>query len=407
MSAYPPLWRPSPIALAAIITGNDLLDLSGGAARDRTARLQTLLEEVFAEGGLQSLLVPRPDDPSSIVDALLDEKMRLQRFSTPREAYDQLRTCLNGAWLANVERLWKEFQPGCEILLATQLAVAGTGFQEPRVPGSIGQYKSVEQRVVHAGALALEPMQGPWRDCWLVASMAAIAWQDQGSFSTFLSSLPVQRTNPPSVVWSRRSDDVKTQMEYSFPRASNGARICTYSVSGNETWPALIEKAFAAEQPVHPQDPDQGPNPTISQYRGLMFRWPHEALGKLTKFQYARRPLNAIKYLRPVCPLNCTPVYPVVATTNETQPTGNDYCVMPDHAYAVLGRIPQGGDTYVVLREPYGVPQVGQRIDFGVAQFNGQPALPIGDDGVIAIPEAEFVLRFDTVSVPVQVQPEP
>jgi hypothetical protein len=80
---------------------------------------------------------------------------------------------------------------------------------------------------------------------------------------------------------------------------------------------------------------------------------------------------------------------------------------MPDHAYAVLGRIPQGGDTYVVLREPYGAPQVGQRIDFGVAQFNGQPALPIGDDGVIAIPEAEFVLRFDTVSVPVQVQPEP
>jgi hypothetical protein len=194
MSANPPLWRPSPIALAAIITGNDLLDLSGHAARDRTARLQTLLEEVFAEGGLQSLLVPRPDDPSSIVDALLDEKMRLQRFATPREAYDQLRTCLNGAWLANVERLWKEFQPGCEILLATQLAVAGTGFQEPRVPGSIGQYKSVEQRVVHAGALALEPMQGPWRDCWLVASMAAIAWQDQGSFSTFLSSLPVQRT---------------------------------------------------------------------------------------------------------------------------------------------------------------------------------------------------------------------
>jgi hypothetical protein len=364
-----------------------------------------MLERAFGAANVEALLYPQPGD-YSLIDALLDTKMQFE-FPDASTAYHQLESQLDDQWKAEAKRLWSDFRPGFEALLATQLSVKGSVFEVPGKPRSVGRYVPAELPLVTNRALLLEPVQGPWPDCWLVASMAAVAWSELDTFNDLLRACVPHEGPVAEVRWRFRHQVRERAIENSFPRASNKARLYTVSGSGDETWPALIEKAFASREKRADDDPGDGRNPTVAQYRALSLRWPREALSLLGPKDYTEESIHLADYLRACCPINKVPTVPVVASTLESLDHRLDgYRIVANHAYTVLGLDEShGDDTYVVLREPYGHLHKNQRIDFDSVQFEGRPPLGVGVNGVIALPEQAFRQRFRNVSVPVGTVP--
>jgi hypothetical protein len=395
-----PKWRPSPVGLAALLLGEDLGKVMRLPGADRIGHLEHLLDRAFGAANAEAVFYPGPGD-YSLIDALLDAKMQGD-FPDATTAYHQLESQLDEQWKAEAKRLWSDCRPGFEALLATQLSVKGSVFETPDKPRSVGRYALAEQPLVTNGALLLEPVQGPWPDCWLVASMAAVAWSELETFNDLLRAC-VPHDGPVSEVrWRFRHQVRERAIENSFPRARNKARIHSVSGSADETWPALIEKAFASREKRAEDDPGDGKNPTLAQYRALSLRWPSEALSLLGPKDYKEEGIHLVDYLRACCPINKVPAVPVVASTLESLDHRLDgYRIVANHAYAVLGLDESHGDTYVVLREPYGHLHKNQRIDFDSVEFEGRPVVGVGVDGVIALPEQAFRLRFRNVSVPV------
>lgn len=371
---------------------------------DRIGHLDHLLERAFGAANVEAVLYPEPGD-YSLIDALLDTKMQGE-FPDATTAYHRLEHLLDDRWKPEVKRLWSDLRPGFETLLATQLSVKGSVFETPDKPRSVGRYVLAEQPLVTKGAQLLEPVQGPWPDCWLVASMAAVAWSELDTFNDLLRAC-VPHDGPVSEVrWRFRHQVRERVIENSFPRAHNKARIHTVSGSADETWPALVEKAFASRERRAEDDAGDGKNPTLAQYRALSRRWPSEALSLLGPKDYKEEGIHLVDYVRACCPINKVPAVPVVASTRESLDHRRDgYRIVANHAYAVLGLDELHGDTYVVLREPYGHLHKNQRIDFDSVQFEGRPPLAVGVNGVIALPEQAFRQRFRNVSVPVGTLP--
>ncbi len=397
----PPQWRPSAVGLAALLLGVDLRTALRLPDADRAGLLAGLLERAFGDTNVEAVLYPRPGDRVSLIDALVDAKIAQGRFPDAATAYEQLKSLLDDDWRGHAERLWSDFRAGFETVLSIQASVEGADFKAPRVPRAIGEFLPSESPVVMQGAKVLEPVQGPWSDCWLVASMAAVAWCEGNAFDGFLQQLPVEPGSVPVLRWRFPRQVRERLVRSSYPRARNGAVIHTLSASGDETWPALIEKVFAQREPRAAADDPDGPEPTLAQYRGLALHWPSKALGLLGPEDYVEQSLQLVDYLRACCKPNRAPDAPVVASTLETlRIVQDDYRIVPNHAYTVLGIDESHADRYVVLRDPYGHLHKNQRIDFDWAEFAGRPALRVGLNGVIALPQDVFRKRFRAVSVP-------
>lgn len=399
------MWGVSPIAVAALIVGADMRAVAKLSEAQRDGLVQAWMREAFGSHELNQLLYPQLGEPTTLFTVLSNSEFVTRPFSDPEDAYKSLLGLLPDTWATQLRQLWEKFRPGVKALLSTQLNVNSAGFAEPGFPHSIGDYRPSGLPVVEQGALVLEPLQGPWRDCWLVASMIAAAWCELPQFGEFLDDLPVERKGSRARVhWRDPRDGSETVVDASFPHASNGASIYTVSASGNESWPTLIEKVFAAGMPADASDPPEGGNPTISQYQNLAFDWPSKALRRLTRWDYKEVSLHLMQAVRRYCRPNEVPNYPIAAATLESQ-ARDDYRLIANHVYAMLGVVVRDREEYVVLREPYGAPQVGQKTHLPSVQFPGRPELVAGSAGVLVLPSDVFEARFRNVSVPVNAPP--
>ena len=289
------------------------------------------------------------------------------------------------------------------------------------VPGSPGappgvQYAAVVHPQIGAyrkiGALAtdgiswLDPEQGSTSDCYLISAMIAIAWSRPQRWRARLAEA-VQGSKATDVLHvgfhgktARSADLPPFDVPARVPLDPHGHLIYAHSATTNETWPALLERAFVM-QATRGTDRE----PTVDDYRKAS-NWcdPQVAarmlIGGLPKCEvavpYATQPLSA-KFM-PLMPQNVTR-FPTMAWTwprshSLPGPKWREAGLLWDHAYALLGHMHATGGDYVVLRNPFGTNQDRPHFPGGMwpegNAANGGTPVELGRHGVFACPTAIF-----------------
>jgi hypothetical protein len=275
----------------------------------------------------------------------------------------------------------------------------------PTLHPRIGTYARV-------GALAtdgvgwLDPEQGATSDCYLISAMIAIAWSRPRRWRARLAAA-VQGSKDSDVLHvgfhgrtARSADLPPFDVPACVPLDPHGHLIFAHSATTNETWPALLERAFVM-QAARCTDRE----PTVDDYRQAS-NWcdPQVAARMLIggspkralSVPYAAQPFSA-----KLAPLMAHGVarFPTMAWTwprsaSLRRPQWAQAGLLWDHAYALLGLMHAAGGDYVVLRNPHGANPDRPHFPGGTwpegTAANGATPVDLGRHGVFACPAAIF-----------------
>lgn len=208
-----------------------------------------------------------------------------------------------------------------------------------------------------------DPQQGALGDCWLISTLASIAW-----------------TRPTAIVDCNRPTGTGAQdflnqitfcpsgtMQISEKVPMGGSSGSYYymfarGLDGHETWPAIYEKAFAkwksgnlTDEP--PYDTLNGNSPIYAcqSLLGLAGTWNNTY----------NQPDSTVENLIAASCTNNKSTNPMMACTWGSAADAKKYAnvtiyydarsgIVADHCYSVLGFIDIGSTQYVVLRNPWG-----------------------------------------------------
>lgn len=272
----------------------------------------------------------------------------------------------------------------------------------------IGSYEKIG--ALQVGDVSwLDPEQGSTADCYLISAMISIAWARPLSWRAALIDATRGSRDPDmlSVDFHQRigelSDPAPIPVPPRVPLDVNRNWIYAHSASRDETWPALLERAFV----MHRRRCDG--EPTVKDYKDIgTDLLPHEAAQILMGGNPGRQsdgdtPFQAVgRRCRDA--LTRTPM---MAWTKSKQEPGaaelawHESTLVPSHAYAVLGLLADNRGNFVVLRNPFGN---NDRIadsptgawDAGASR-NGGEAVSLDQHGVFALDEARFNAFFHAV----------
>lgn len=278
----------------------------------------------------------------------------------------------------------------------------------------------------------LEPTQGLIPDCYLMAALSALAWTRPDvirravtsasptlhtvRFSSTLahaSARPTVAARSPELVEVSdhyacllsppgASDDQVQPVRWVFAggRIRRTARPVPFPVE--RTWPALIEKAFAAWTLGTLDDrPDMlagtlGPDkhslahlidPTRMRATGVQ-HWPSQGLrADLAAWVVARSSGTGVARVPMVA------IAPDPGAMPEVIPELVGMGLVPNHVYTVLGWLPRGGRRYVILRNPWAFQGATGPNALTLGDWEG---LVLGFDGLFGI-DAEVFARVFTV----------
>ncbi len=284
-----------------------------------------------------------------------------------------------------------------------------------------------------SGASFLDPVQGVMPDCYLIASMIAIAWARPGPWANRLqkATAAVQATS--NFDWSffpeQRSFAVAPGVPVFTDPQDATHRVFTYARSkdAGEAWPAIVEKAFA----LRLNHPDSTPPPDLplDQYHVLQnrgsaalerFKWPQQACAALCGG--TPRPVagdlksvdsEATAEFRTLCEDgaadDCATTQPIMAVTWDVR-GASDTAVLfksehiasglvPEHCYALLGLARRAGEEFMVVRNPWSKdtdPALGSYLTGAWSPKLGlvERRVELNRFGVFAIPEIEFMRYF-------------
>ena len=232
-----------------------------------------------------------------------------------------------------------------------------------------------------------DPVQGDLPDCYFIAALSSIAFVGSTTTETNLilnqtgPNYSYSFWNPPSS--APVQDPQPVTITNKLPLDSTGKYRYSKSFTAGEIWVAMYEKAFAAWKKRSLEDtPD---------YSLICTGDPVLALLNITGWKYDQNTTHLTKSfgngdliyskIDSVCqnkvnpnppPLTIyrTTLKPMVAYTYdpriETPPSGityEDATIVANHAYSVLGVLTQGGNKYIVMRNPWG--QKGAGPGFG------------------------------------------
>lgn len=236
------------------------------------------------------------------------------------------------------------------------------------------EYSDVgDGQLVVDGFTADDVIQGSLGDCYVIASLSALAVAQpdvlknaikangDGTYTVNLFDRAQGAAQPTPV--SITVDDAIPTM--------NGRPIYSRDRDGGEKWVALFEKAFAQWKGGY-EALDQGGycDEVISAITGRAATregfTPGDTNGVFERMKTAFAEGKA-----------------VTAGTTEDQNILANTDLSPGHAYAVLGLVEENGQKFVELRNPWGVSS---------ASSNG-----FGDDGRMKIPADQFARCFDTL----------
>lgn len=234
--------------------------------------------------------------------------------------------------------------------------------------------------------------QGALGDCYMVATVAAIAHQhpqlirdrmrenpDGTVTFTFFGKDPWNRLEPQEVTVTR---ELPTRADGSLPFGQSGQ---------HEAWFPLLEKAYAQFKggvqaignggfPSEAQEALLGTSPTESKVAGGD---PHALYAQLESDLAAGRIVTVTTPPRTGTTLVRTLLDAFRATVSG---------VIPQHVYSVWGTQEVEGRKYVLLRNPWACAEPGSLGPLGSFSRDGK------NDGVFAMPVEEFAKRFSWLS---------
>jgi hypothetical protein len=300
-------------------------------------------------------------------------------------------------------------------LLAFIVPVADLGFTPPGADVAItenpviGSYEQIG--ALEVGDVSwLDPEQGSTGDCYLIASMIALAWARPGTWRKALVDATQSGKDKLHVDFNGEDigdpDPPAFDVPARVPLDAGHNWIYAHSADHDETWPALIERAF-----VMLQCNKTGGEPTVDDYREIsndMF--PHQAarvlLGGTPIAHRAGAAVMPFTFVTQRCD-DALPRSPTMAwtwTKDDPHAAGVDWAqatLIPAHAYAVLGVMVHNGQSFVVLRNPFGNNAVPNDSPGGAwtegSARNGGVAVPLDEHGVFAVSEARFNACFQGV----------
>ncbi|HEY5197803.1 MAG TPA: C2 family cysteine protease [Solirubrobacteraceae bacterium] len=238
---------------------------------------------------------------------------------------------------------------------------------------------------------ATSPVQGGLADCWLVSSMASVAWchPDLISERTLKAGTGVVAAGGADYEFTFYSmdagDNGKSYVVKDDVPQSGGGYIYARSNVAGETWPANLEKAF-----IGVIGATGFGEPSSTNYNELNYNWPDHGVAALVGRPPWRENANAADAWTKINS-HCTngrATDPMVAWTFGTGSATVHYDgtsgIVANHAYSILGTETSGGHNYVVLRNPWGNTEATLNVLPGTWQ-----GLTLPGDGV-------FALRMDT-----------
>jgi Calpain family cysteine protease len=285
-------------------------------------------------------------------------------------------------------------------------------------------------------------IQGCLPDCYFIAALCSYAWasRSQAAFQN-----KIEANNYSYTFYAPKTDaigniilDAQPVADPAFtvndkiPLIRPDNTIFSRSVSANEIWPCIYEKAYATW--IHCRKNKIAPGPDVRpDYLNICQGNPVSTLIHLTGKTavsydtknladgdcYARIGLQVTPAAstKPGSPVQIKTNYPTVAWTYATAPAGVSYrndVIVANHSYSVLGVYPQlipaDAKKYVVLRNPFGQKSGDPRADVDPnlpadAYFTGawgplkdaagnQKMLGDPADGIFAIKDSVFRKYF-------------
>lgn len=389
----PPKWAPNPYAIAQLLVGesNEQLLKADGATVDdflRKALLRTNADTVSGVFRQFQVLAEQSDRPEPMA-----EKFKQPLIGVMVRLYGQER----------VQRLLYYLLP---ITDAVFERLTAPDLASGNVTMAVDAWYEDADRLVLTDTSYRDPVQGSIADCYLIASMIALAWIKSDVFSARLQGAGFNPPTERSFAWQfhndRGADIGGSAVSARIPVTGNLPRYARSATQG-EYWPSLIEKAFVRQ--LRPAPPGAG-EPTPADYqsidRGVT---PQRACQMLVggEVKGAFLQLQSVQEIffspgRELAAASGIVSRPVVAWTqpNEDPQFWDQTGLWPNHAYALLGFMSSG---HVVLRNPHGV-ATGLRPGWSDEEQwapDGRAAVTLNQEGVFALSQQVFLEHFKSV----------
>ena len=270
------------------------------------------------------------------------------------------------------------------------------------------------QELLFDDATYLDPVQGSVADCYLIASLIALAWTNPDGWEVRLNASGFNRqAEDRSFQWQFHDEagSPRGQLKVTghIPLTKDG-QVYARSATPTEYWPALVEKAYV----VMRRGSAESGEPTPPQYQAINHGFPqdacHSLVGgvkktKLLKFEEGQKIFLAGGLLHSSSGVM---KHPVMAWTEdkddivftEDREVWEKTSLFPNHAYAVLGTMGSDPIEHVVLRNPWGK-KTAVHEGFATDESwkpDGRAPVPLNEDGVFALSLELFYKYFGNIA---------
>lgn len=197
-----------------------------------------------------------------------------------------------------------------------------------------------------------DPVQGIARNCYLVASLASMAWVNPANITKRISTTSKNGQTGENVSFTQGPGTVFVSRKFCLD-ANGNFQYCRSS-QGGELWPSIYEKAYARAFLIG------GPSESNwDTFNWDAVSWEGNSLQGLARlysgssFQYAASSIDSGGILNSFVDPYGKTKYPAIAWT---PPGGNPSGISSDHTYSLLGVYPgPSNPTHVLLRDPRAV----------------------------------------------------
>ena len=205
-----------------------------------------------------------------------------------------------------------------------------------------------------------DPIQGIVGDCYLIAALSSVAWARPFDIYHKTRAIGKDQSEFVNMVKFYDENGVSSEVEVtsSFPVSDySGGPIFARSLEANESWPAIIEKAYAKWRTNHTGDkPDimqlagGSPSVAIHQLTGLK-EW-HDPTSDYSADDLWDLVRSNSKSRRTILPMTASTASELMI--NELGGTYLGSGIGPGHAYSILGWDFHNDEKYIILRNPWG-----------------------------------------------------
>lgn len=247
-----------------------------------------------------------------------------------------------------------------------------------------------------------DPVQGALGDCYFIAAMSSVAWARPYAIVNMVrpsawgnEEQPIHKVNfYKDGTGAAQAVEVTELVPVTKPSHN---WVYARSLDAGETWPAVMEKAYAKWRTSNSTD---YPNyPTIAGGDPVM-ACAQIISGQRTYVGHSGKSGDDLWSLVRSHSLSKRTVNPMVAWTYNSPPAGTNYTsakVVANHAYSILGWEYINNEKYIVLRNPWGTHHAVLDTlsgNWSAYQISFWAGIPLNTNGVFAMKASTFQKYF-------------